>query len=69
MFLRIVIRCLFNILLYVGMLINDEIMLYDEEFIRFVEFDVIEYVEVFVKEVKVLYLFWMFEYLLIFFFF
>lgn len=68
MFLRIVIRCLFNILLYVGMLINDEVMLY-EEFIRFVEFDVIEYVEVFVKEVKVLYLFWMFEYLLIFFFF
>lgn len=69
MFLRIVIRCLFNILLYVGMLINDDVMLYDEEFIRFVEFDVIEYVEVFVKEVKVLYLFWMFEYLLIFFFF
>lgn len=69
MFFRIVIRCLFNILLYVGMLINDEVMLYDEEFIRFVEFDVIEYVEVFVKEVKVLYLFWMFEYLLIFFFF
>lgn len=51
------------------MLINDKVMLYDEEFIRFVEFDVIEYVEVFVKEVKVLYLFWMFEYLLIFFFF
>lgn len=68
MFLRIVIRCLFNILLYEGMLKNDEVMLY-EEFIRFVEFDVIEYVEVFVKEVKVLFLFWMFEYLLIFFFF
>lgn len=42
---------------------KDETMLHDEEFTRSAEFDAIEYVEVFVKEVKAPHLPWMSEYL------
>lgn len=68
MFLRIVIKCFCNILLYVyvDMLLNDEVMLYDGKLIRFVKFDVIICKRV-CKKVK-LYLYWVFECLLIFFF-